>query len=59
MCSFRRYMFGLSAIPAIIQGVGMWFLPGSPRWMLTKGREAQVQYIFLSQRLSSVTETLL
>ena len=52
-------MFGLSAIPAIIQGVGMWFLPGSPRWMLTKGREAQVQYIFLSQRLSSVTGTLL
>lgn len=34
-----RYMFGLSAIPAFIQGFGMFFLPQSPRWLIVNGQD--------------------
>ena len=33
-----RYMFGISMVPAIVQGVGMFALPKSPRWLLLKGQ---------------------
>jgi len=39
---WRRYMFGLSAIPAFIQGVGMFFLPQSPRWLIVNGQDDKV-----------------
>ena len=35
-------MFGLSGIPAVIQGVGMFFLPKSPRWLVVNGKDQQV-----------------
>ncbi|KAH9324703.1 hypothetical protein KI387_004881, partial [Taxus chinensis] len=31
-----RYMYGLSAPIALIMGIGMWWLPPSPRWLLLK-----------------------
>jgi len=31
-----RIMFGLSVIPAFLQGFGMIFLPSSPRWLISK-----------------------
>ncbi|XP_032220326.2 solute carrier family 2, facilitated glucose transporter member 12-like isoform X1 [Nematostella vectensis] len=36
-----RYMFGLSGVPALIQGIGMYFLPMSPRWLIVKGKDEQ------------------
>ena len=33
-----RWMFGLSIIPAMLQLLGFFFLPESPRWMLEKGK---------------------
>ena len=38
-------MFGLSSIPAALQAMGMIFLPSSPRWLLTKGREMEVRFL--------------
>ncbi|TMW98094.1 hypothetical protein EJD97_004497 [Solanum chilense] len=29
-----RYMYGISAPLAVIMGIGMWWLPSSPRWIL-------------------------
>ncbi|RDD47752.1 Solute carrier family 2, facilitated glucose transporter member 12 [Trichoplax sp. H2] len=34
-----RFMFGLSALPAVFLAVSTYFLPNSPRWLLTRGRE--------------------
>ncbi|KAG5145175.1 hypothetical protein GLYMA_11G092100v4 [Glycine max] len=31
-----RYMYGVSSPVAIIMGVGMWWLPASPRWLLLR-----------------------
>ncbi len=33
-----RFMFGLAAIPSIILVIGMWRLPDSPRWLISKSR---------------------
>jgi len=37
-------MFGISAIPALGQAIGMVFLPYSPRWLLLKGQEERVRF---------------
>ena len=34
-----RYMFAISGFPALLQVVGMIFLPESPRWLVSKSRE--------------------
>ncbi|XP_069128335.1 solute carrier family 2, facilitated glucose transporter member 12-like [Argopecten irradians] len=45
-----RYMFGLSAIPAVVQGVGMMFLPKSPRFLMLSRQETKAQEVLMKLR---------
>lgn len=38
-----RWMFGLGAIPALVMLIGVHFLPDSPRWLVTHGRETEAR----------------
>ncbi|XP_021374805.1 solute carrier family 2, facilitated glucose transporter member 12-like isoform X2 [Mizuhopecten yessoensis] len=53
-----RYMFGLSAIPAVIQGVGMMFLPKSPRFLMLKRQEAKSQEVLMKLRGKDVEKEM-
>ncbi len=48
-----RYMFGLAAIPSIALVIGMWRLPDSPRWLISKSKVEQARKILLRARTSS------
>lgn len=41
-----RWMLGVEAVPAVLYFVLLFFVPESPRWLFTKGREAQALHIF-------------
>ncbi|XP_070556195.1 solute carrier family 2, facilitated glucose transporter member 10-like isoform X2 [Ptychodera flava] len=45
-----RYMFGLSMVPAVIQGIGMIMLPPSPRYLLIKKREDEARIVLQKVR---------
>ena len=49
-------MFGLSAIPAAIQGISMIFLPSSPRFLVQKGRDQQAHAVLQTLRGTSNVE---
>lgn len=40
-----RFMLGLAVIPSILLGIGMFFLPESPRWLIKSGYEKKAQAI--------------
>lgn len=45
-----RWMFGLGVIPAVALTVGMWFLPDSPRWLISKARVDQARKALMRLR---------
>jgi SP family galactose:H+ symporter-like MFS transporter len=49
-----RYMFGLAAIPSIALIIGMWILPDSPRWLISKSKVEQAKKIL--QRARTVSD---
>ena len=40
-----RWMLGIAAVPSIIQFIGMFFLPESPRWLGKQGRDKKQQNV--------------
>lgn len=61
-----RWMFSLAMIPAITLGVGMVFMPSSPRWLLKKGMIDKARKVLIKIRgktsvedeLRSIQETV-
>ena len=48
-----RYMFGLAAIPSVALVIGMWRLPDSPRWLISKAKMEQATRILQRVRMAS------
>ncbi len=48
-----RYMFGLAAIPSIALVIGMWRLPDSPRWLISKSSLEKARKILQRVRNTS------
>jgi sugar porter (SP) family MFS transporter len=48
-----RYMFGLAAIPSIALVIGMWWLPDSPRWLISKSKVELARQILQRARTAS------
>lgn len=46
-----RWMFGLAAIPSVIQCIGMIFFPDTPRFLLSKGCEKEAKAVLKATRI--------
>jgi len=52
-----RWMFGVAVIPALVLGIGMFFLPESPRWLVKNGKLAKARLVLARSRVESEVET--
>jgi SP family galactose:H+ symporter-like MFS transporter len=52
-----RWMFGLAAVPSTLLGIGMVFMPESPRWLISHGQEERGRSVLQHIRgISAVDE---
>jgi len=48
-----RYMFAVAAIPSVGLAIGMWRLPDSPRWLISKSKLAEAKRVLQRVRTAS------
>ena len=51
-----RTMFGLAALPSIGLVIGMWWLPDSPRWLISRSRVDEARKVLQRARTTSNVE---
>jgi SP family galactose:H+ symporter-like MFS transporter len=51
-----RWMFGLAAIPSALLGIGMVFMPESPRWLISHGQEGRGRSVLQHIRGTTVVD---
>jgi SP family galactose:H+ symporter-like MFS transporter len=47
-----RWMLGLAVIPGAILGIGMFIMPSSPRWLLSKGNDEKARSVLERIRIT-------
>jgi sugar porter (SP) family MFS transporter len=48
-----RWMFGAAIVPSVVFGLGMWFLPESPRWLVKRGQRDSARAVLMLMRGTS------
>lgn len=51
-----RWMVGLALIPSLVLLVGMYFMPETPRWLVSKNREDEARDVLLQTRSAEEAE---
>jgi MFS transporter, SP family, sugar:H+ symporter len=51
-----RWMLGLAVIPSVVLLIGMYFMPETPRWLVSRGREDEARDVLLQSRTEEEAE---
>src|SRR5918997_1149623 len=51
-----RWMLGLAVVPSLVLLVGMYFMPETPRWLVSRGREDDAQDVLRRSRTEEEAE---
>ena len=51
-----RWMLGLAVVPSIVLFIGMYFMPETPRWLVSRGREDEARDVLMRSRSEQEAE---
>jgi sugar porter (SP) family MFS transporter len=51
-----RWMLGLAVVPSVVLLIGMYFMPETPRWLVSRGREDEARGVLLQSRTEEEAE---
>ena len=51
-----RWMLGLAVVPTVILFIGMYFMPETPRWLVSRGREDEARDVLMRSRSEQEAE---
>ncbi len=51
-----RWMLGLAVVPSVVLFIGMYFMPETPRWLVSRGREDEARDVLMRSRSAQEAE---
>ena len=51
-----RWMLGLAVVPSVVLFIGMYFMPETPRWLVSRGREDEARDVLMRSRSEQEAE---